>query len=318
VDRARERGSCHVFPVASITLGSRGKDLTEMGELQEAGAVALSDDGRPVMDSMTMRRALEYSRTYNLLVISHAEDLSLAANGVMNEGPTSTLLGLRGIPAAAEEVMIARDILLSQLTGAPVHIAHVSTEGSVSLIRNAKNLGIQVTGETAPHYFTLTDDAIMKFDTVFKVNPPIRRHRDVEAVKRGLADGTLDAIATDHAPHSSLEKDTEFEFAANGAIGLESALPLALGLVREGVLSPLEMVAKLSRNPARILGIPLGSLETGKPAHLTVIDPEAAYVLDAETFQSKSRNCPFHGWKVQGQVLMTVVDGRIAFTRLNL
>ncbi len=318
LDRARERASCHVFPVAAITLGLQGNDLTQMGELREAGAVAVSDDGRPVMDSMTMRRALEYSRTFNLLVISHAEDLSLAEKGVMNEGPTSTLLGLRGIPAAAEEVMIARDILLSQLTGAPVHIAHVSTEGSVSLIRNAKNLGIQVTAETAPQYFTLTDDALMEFNTVFKVNPPIRRLRDVEAIKRGLADGTLDAIATDHAPHSSLEKDTEFEYAANGVIGLESALPLALGLVREGILSPLETVAKLSRNPARILGIPLGSLETGKPAHLTVIDPEAAHVLDAETFQSKSRNCPFHGWKVQGQVLMTVVDGRIAFTRLNL
>ncbi len=318
LNRAKEAGSCHVFPVASITRGLKGDDLTEMGEVREAGAVAVSDDGRPVMNSMTMRRALEYSKSFDLLVISHAEDLHLSEKGLMNEGPTSTLLGLRGIPAAAEEIMIARDILLSELTGVPVHIAHVSTEGAVRLIREAKKRGIPVTAETAPHYFTLTDEALMDFDTVFKVNPPLRRLRDVEAVKAGLADGTLDAIATDHAPHSVLEKDTEFEYAANGMIGLESALPLALNLVREGVLSPLELVARLSRNPARILGIPLGSLELGEPAHLTVIDPEVEYVLDAETFQSKSRNCPFHGWKVQGQALMTVVDGRIAFTRMDL
>ncbi len=318
IRKAGEGGVCHVFPVASITLGLEGNDLTEMAELKEAGAVAVSDDGRPVMNSMVMRRAMEYARTFDLLVISHAEDLHLSEKCLMNEGPTSTLLGLRGIPAAAEEIMIARDIILSQLTGAAIHIAHVSTKGAVRLIREAKKQGLPVTAETAPHYFTLTDEALMDFDTVFKVNPPIRGMKDVEAVKAGLADGTIDAIATDHAPHSILEKDTEFEYAANGMIGLESALPLTLSLVREGVLSPMDAVAKLSTNPARILSIPLGSLEVGKPAHLTVIDPEASHILDVETFQSKSRNCPFHGWKVRGCALMTVVDGQIAFTRMDV
>ncbi len=315
---AREEGACHVFPVASITRGLAGEDLTEMAELKEAGAVAVSDDGRPVMNSMVMRRALEYSRTFDLLVISHAEDLHLSEGGLMNEGPTSTLLGLKGIPAAAEEIMIARDILLARLTGASIHIAHVSTEGAVRLIREAKKQGIPVTAEAAPHHFTLTDEALMDFNTVFKVNPPIRGTGDVEAVKAGLADGTLDAVATDHAPHSVLEKDTEFEYAANGVIGLESALPLTLGLVTQGILSPMEAVAKLSTNPARILSVPLGSLEVGKPANLTVIDPDASYILDVESFQSRSRNCPFHGWEVRGRALMTVVDGRIAFTRMDL
>jgi dihydroorotase len=212
--------------------------------------------------------------------------------------------------------MVARDLILAELTGARLHIAHVSTEGAVRLIREAKKRGINVTAETAPHYFTLTDEALTTFNTVYKMNPPLRSLRDVLAVKAGLADGTLDAIATDHAPHGVLEKDIEFEYAANGVIGLESSLPLTLALAREGTLTPSEAVARLSTNPAAILGIPAGSLRPGAAADLTVIDPDFAYTLDCETFHSKSRNCPFHGMPVEGRVLMTLTGGRIAFSRV--
>lgn len=317
LSRAKEEGSCFVFPVGAITRGLKGQDLAELGELREAGAVAVTDDGRPVMNSLMMRRALEYAGAFDLTVISHAEDLNLAHDGVMNEGPISTMLGLRGIPRAAEEVIVARDLLLAEMTRGKLHIAHVSTAGSVRLIREAKARGVPVTAETAPHYFTLTDDKLMTFDTVFKVNPPLRRPDDVLAIKEGLADGTIDAIATDHAPHSILEKDTELDLAANGMIGLESAVPLLLDLVREGVLSPLQAAARASLNPARILGIPFGTLTPGAPAHVTVIDPDLSYTLDCNSFQSKSRNCPFHGRRMQGQVLMTLVDGRMAFSRMS-
>jgi dihydroorotase len=313
LERAKEQGACHVFPVAAISTGLKGESLAEFGELRGAGAVALSDDGRPVMNGLLMRRALEYARIFDLLVISHAEELSLSQGGLMNESPVSTLLGLRGIPNASEDVMVARDLLLAELTGGRLHIAHVSTAGAVRLIREAKSRGIPVTAETAPHYFTLTDKEVMTFDPVFKVNPPLRSAEDVESVKEGLADGTIDAIATDHAPHSTVEKDTEFEYAANGMIGLESALPLILSLVREGTLSASDAVAKVTCNPARILGVSLGSLQPGKPPSMTIIDPEASYVLDCQTFQSKSRNCPFHGRKVQGRVVATLFEGSVAY-----
>ncbi|MFP5213883.1 MAG: dihydroorotase [Acidobacteriota bacterium] len=311
LDRAAKEGSCRVYPVAAISRGSKGEHLSEFGELKDAGAVAVSDDGRPVMSSLLMRRALEYASIFDLLVISHAEDHTLSGDGLMNEGPVSTRLGLRGIPRVAEEVMTGRDLLLAEYTKSRIHIAHVSTAGSVRLIRDAKKRGVLVTAETAPHYFTLTDEAIASFDAVYKVNPPLRRPEDVEAIKEGLADGTLDAIATDHAPHDILEKDTEFEYAANGMIGLESALPLIMGLVREKVLSPSEAIAKVTSNPARILKLPIGSLKPGSPADLALIDPEIAYTIDAATFQSKSRNCPFQGWEVRGRALMTVVDGKL-------
>ena len=313
IEKACQSGACRVFPVGAISSGLKGENLSEFGELKDAGAVAVTDDGRPVMNGLLMRRALEYARTFDLLVISHAEDLDLSRGGLMNEGPLSTRLGLRGIPAAAEEVMVSRDLLLAGLTGGRLHIAHVSTAGSVRLIREAKSRGIRVTAETAPHYFCLTDAAVENFDPVYKMNPPLRSAEDVAAVKEGLADGTLDAIATDHAPHSSVEKDTEFELAANGVIGLESALPLILGLVREKVLTPLEAVARVSSNPASILGVPLGELRKGVPADLTVIDPDTAYVLDCGKFESRSRNCPFHGMEVQGRVLLTLVNGNTAF-----
>ncbi|GLI36232.1 dihydroorotase [Desulforhabdus amnigena] len=317
LERAREEGACHVFPVGAITKGLKGENLSEIGELRASGAVAVSDDGRPVMNSLMMRRALEYARIFDMPVISHAEDIHLSQGGLMNEGATSTLLGLRGIPGAAEEVMIARDLILAELTRSRVHIAHVSTSGSVRLIRDAKARGVPVTAETAPHYFTLTDEELMTFDPLFKVNPPIRRAEDVAAIKEGLRDGTLDAVATDHAPHSVLEKDTEFEFAANGMIGLESALPLILSLVREGILAPTEAIAKVTCNPARILGAPLGTLQTDTLTDLTVIDPEQTYTLDVNEFHSKSRNCPFHGRRMQGRALMTIVRGKVAFSRMS-
>ncbi|WP_448382067.1 dihydroorotase [Desulfosoma sp.] len=311
--RAQEQGFCRVYPVAAISKGLKGQELSEFGELREAGAVAVSDDGRPVTNAALMRRALEYARAFDLVVISHAEEEALSRGGHMHEGLVSTRLGLQGIPAAAEAAMIARDVLLAELTGGRLHIAHVSTEASVWILREAKRRGVAVTCETAPHYFTLTDECVEGFDTVFKVNPPLRTRRDVEAVKEGLADGTIDAIATDHAPHSVLEKDTEFQDAANGMIGLESALPLVLGLIRDGVGDPLDILAKVTCNPARILGIPMGSLQPGLPAHVTVIDPEAEVVIDPEGFQSKGRNCPFRGWSVRGRVVLTLVDGLVRY-----
>ncbi|MGO8942828.1 MAG: dihydroorotase [Syntrophobacteraceae bacterium] len=314
LEKARDEGSCRVFPVGAISKGSEGKNLAEYGELRAAGVAAVSDDGRPVMNSLLMRRALEYAKTFDLLVISHCEDLDLSSTGLMNEGPVSTRLGLRGIPRVAEEIMVARDILLAELTGSRLHLAHISTAGSVALIREAKKRGVPVSAETAPHYFTLTEELISTFDPVYKVNPPLRRPEDIEAIKTGLRDGTIDAIASDHAPHSSVEKDLEFEYAANGVIGLESSLPLILRLIREGVLTPLEAVAKVSRNPARILAIPFGTLRKGITADLTLIDPEVKYAIDVSRFKSKSRNCPFAGIEVQGKAVMTLVGGRVVFS----
>ncbi|NLI81802.1 MAG: dihydroorotase [Deltaproteobacteria bacterium] len=315
LEKARQEAACHVFPVAAISRGLQGEHLTEFGELRESGAVAVTDDGRPVMNSLLMRRALEYARIFDLLVISHAEDLALAEGGLMNEGPISTLLGLRGIPNAAEDAMVARDILLAELTGGRLHIAHVSTAGSVRLVRDAKKRGVPVTAETAPHYFTLTDSELLSFDAVFKVNPPLRSAEDRESVREGLADGTIDVIATDHAPHSLLEKDTEFEYAASGMIGLESALPLVLELVRCGVLDASKAISKVTCNPSKILGVPMGTLNPGKAVTLTVIDPKVDYILDCKSFESKSRNCPFHGRQVQGRVELTLVEGKIAYSR---
>jgi dihydroorotase len=315
--RAQEQGVCHVFPVGAISKGLEGQEMAEMGELCAAGAVAITDDGRPVMNSQLMRRALEYARIFNLLVISHAEDLNLSRGGLMNEGPVATLYGLRGIPRAAEEVMVARDLLLAEHTRGKLHLAHVSTAGAVRLIRDAKSRGVAVTAETAPHYFSLTENDVVGFDSHFKMNPPLRSRADVAAIKAGLADGTLDAIATDHAPHSVLEKDTEFDVAANGIVGLESALPLILDLVRAGTLTPGEAIAKVSTNPARILGLPIGSLECGAAADITVIDPHASYRLDCATFQSKGRNCPFHGRELQGRAALTMVAGKIVFSRMK-
>jgi len=314
LEKARDEGSCRVFPVGAISKGIEGKNIAEYGELRATGVAAVSDDGRPVMSSMLMRRALEYAKTFDLLVISHCEDMDLSIGGLMNEGPVSTRLGMRGIPRVAEEIMVARDILLAELTGSRLHLAHISTAGSVALIREAKKRGVPVSAETAPHYFTLNEELISTFDPVYKVNPPLRRPEDIEAIKAGLGDGTIDVIASDHAPHSAVEKELEFEYAANGIIGLESSLPLILRLIREGVLTPLEAVAKVSRNPARILAIPFGTLRKGTTADLTLIDPEVKYTIDVNRFKSKSRNCPFAGIEVQGKAIITLVGGRVVFS----
>jgi dihydroorotase len=319
VERARKANVIRVYPVAAISMGSRGEVLTEFGDLKQAGAVAVSDDGRPVTNSELMRRAIEYAWFFHLPVISHCQDLDLSNKGVMHEGTISTKLGLTGIPAASEEIMVVREILLAKLTGYPVHIAHVSTEGSVEFIRQAKDQGIPVTAETAPHYFSLDHTAVIGFNTNAKMYPPLREPKDVEAIKRGLSDGVIDVIATDHAPHSEIEKDIEFDKAAFGIIGLETALPLTLALVREGVMDLTSAVAKLSYNPASILSIKGGTLEEGKEADLTIIDPNNEYVIKKDSFQSKSHNSPFIGRKMKGKAMLTMVGGRIVWdsTQLN-
>jgi len=275
--------------------------------------VALSDDGHPLMNAGLFRRALEYALGFGLPIIDHCEDLSLAGQGVMNEGFVSTALGLRGIPAAAEEVMVMRDIALAELTGASLHIAHVSAAGSVRAIREAKNRGVKVSAETAPHYFSLTDEAVRGFDPNFKMNPPLRTSQDVTAVIAGLQDGTLDAIATDHAPQTSVEKDVEFDYAANGIVGLETALPLTLKLVHEGQLSLMEAIGKLTLQPARILGLNKGMIKIGADADLTLIDLNREWVVDVRKFRSKSRNSPFQGWTVKGAAVLTIVGGRVVY-----
>jgi dihydroorotase len=313
LDQARAANLARVHPVAAISMGSLGEQLSEYGDQKAAGAVAVSDDGKPVMNAMLMRRALEYARTFGLPVISHAEDLELRGEGVMHEGRVSLELGLRGIPAAAEEIMVFRDITLAALTGCRLHIAHVSTAGALELIRRAKAGRIPVTAETAPHYFSLTDAAVYGYDTNAKVNPPLRPAADVAAIKAGLKDGTLDAIASDHAPHTSLEKDLEFQAAAFGLIGLETALGLSLKLVHDGVLTISQLVTKMSLNPAKILGVPGGTLKVGAPADISLIDLNRKWQVDANAFASKSRNCPFHGWPLQGKAIMTIVAGKVVW-----
>jgi dihydroorotase len=314
LEKAAQAGTVRVYPVAALSQGSLGEVLAEYGDLKEAGAVALSDDGRPVSNSQLMRRGLEYAHTFDLLVISHAEDLALTGDGVMHEGTVSVEMGLKGIPAAAEEVAVFRDITLARLTGARLHIAHVSTAGSVDIIRRAKAQGVRVTAETAPHYFSLTDEAVRGFNTNAKMSPPLRTMADMAAIRAGLADNTLDCIATDHAPHSILEKEVEFDRAANGIIGLETAVGLSLELVQGGVLTPAQLVAKLSSNPARILEVPGGSLEVGAPADITVLDPDLAWTVDVRQFKSKSRNTPFDGRQMTGRAVLTIVGGEVVFS----
>lgn len=311
IRKAKQFQSVKVFPVAGISRGLQGGELCEYGELKEAGAIALSDDGFPVSDSQLMRRALEYSKGVGLKIISHCEEPELST-GVMNEGLMSTRLGLEGIPNAAESIMVARDIALSDLTGTPVHIAHVSAKESVWAIRDAKNKGIHVTAETAPHYFTLTDDALKEYDTHAKMNPPLRSVEDKKEIRAGLADGTIDIIATDHAPHSILEKEVEFDLAANGIIGLETSLPLGLNLVEDGVISFEMLIKKMSKNPASFLGIS-NDITIGTTADLTIIDPGRTHTYDVDSGYSKSRNSPFNGWKFKGMAVYTIVDGRVVF-----
>uniref|UniRef100_A0A831XKR3 Dihydroorotase n=1 Tax=Geobacter metallireducens TaxID=28232 RepID=A0A831XKR3_GEOME len=315
IAKAKAEGSVNVFPVGSITQGSRGELLSEMGELKESGCVAVSDDGHPVTNSELMRRALEYAKGMGIMVISHAEDLSLVGVGVMNEGFVATELGLKGIPWAAEDAATARDVYLAEFTDSPLHIAHVSTKGSLRIIRNAKARGVKVTCETAPHYFTLTDEAVRGYNTNAKMNPPLRTADDVAAVKEALRDGTIDAIATDHAPHHLDEKDVEFNEALNGIIGLETSLPLSLKLVEEGILSLPALVEKMSLNPAKILGIERGTLKSGAVADVTIIDPNAVWTVEADKLASKSKNSPFLGCEMKGAAAYTIVSGKVVYKK---
>ncbi|NIA05848.1 MAG: amidohydrolase family protein [Proteobacteria bacterium] len=312
LQRARD-GFARVYPVGAISKSSRGESLAEFGDMKAAGVVALSDDGRPVRDSQLMRRAIEYAGDYDLRVISHSEEKALGRHGVMNEGVVSTSLGLMGIPTAAESIMVYRDIALAEYTGKPVHIAHVSTIMSLDLIRSAKARGVRVTAETAPHYFTLTDEAVAGYNTNAKMNPPLRSEPDRLAICEALADGTLDAVATDHAPHSTLEKEVEFDLAANGIIGLETSVPLTLALVRQGLIDEKRFIELLSVNPAGILGVTGGSLAVGVPADLTVINPALEFDYTQDTVVSRSRNSPFLGWRLQGRAVLTMVDGRVMY-----
>ena len=313
LDRAAKESPAKIRPIAAATRGLRGEVMTEMVALREAGAVAFSDDGATIMDSSVMRRVLEYSRMTDLPVIVHAEDCHLRGAGVVNEGPVATRLGLPGNPSAAEEIMVARDIRLAALTGAHLHIAHVSTAGSVDLIRRARDSGIRVTAEVSPHHLTLTDEATMRFNTNTRVAPPLRSASDVEALRRGLVEGVIDVIATDHAPHASYEKEVEFSEAPPGMIGLETALAVTLTLVREGFLSPMEYIRRLSTNPARLLRLEGGGLGAGGPGDVILIDPERGWTYDPSHGFSKSRNSPWTGEQLIGRVVATLVDGRLVY-----
>lgn len=313
IARASAIGGPRLHPIGAITVGQRGAELTEMADLKEAGAVAVSDDGRCVTSSAIMRRALEYAKTFDLPVIQHAEDHALTEGAQMHEGAISTKLGLRGWPRIAEDIIVARDLLLAELTGARYHVAHVSSGGAVRLLREAKSRGIAVTAEVTPHHLTLTHEALLGYDTACKVNPPLREQADVDALREALADGTIDAVATDHAPHSVLEKDCELAEASPGMIGLELALPLLLDLVKHGALSMARLVDSLTRAPARIAGIEAPSIRAGAKAELCLVDPDKTWTVEAARLRSKSSNTPFLGRSVRGRVLMTLAGGQIAF-----
>ncbi len=313
IDRANRDSPARVYPVAAATRGLEGCVMTEMAALVEAGAVAFSDDGKTIMDGGVMRQVLEYSKLVGVPVITHAEDCTLVANGVINEGAVATRLGLPGNPAIAEVVHVARDLILAEVTGAQLHVAHVSTRGAVDLIRQARERGVSVTAEAAPHHLTLTDEETSGYDTNTKVAPPLRSVEDRDACCAGLADGTLDAIATDHAPHAQHEKEVEFSAAPPGMIGFETAVAVVLELVRKETISPLELVRRLSTNPARILRRPGGDLAEGSVADLTVIDPSAEWVYDPAKGYSKSRNSPWTDRKLQGRAVATFVEGHLVY-----
>jgi dihydroorotase len=313
LDRARQDCPVRVYPVAAATKGLAGEVMTEMVALARSGAVAFSDDGKTIMDSGMQRRVLEYSKLTGKPVMVHAEDRCLVKDGVVNEGPVSTKLGLPGNPAIAETVHVARDIQLAELTGAHLHVAHVSTAGAVALIRDAKNRGVHVTAEVTPHHLTLTDEAALGFSTNAKMAPPLRSARDAAACVAGLADGTLDAIATDHAPHAVHEKDVEFTAAPPGILGFETALPVVLALVRNNQLTEAQLIASLTANPARVIGLPQGRLEPGAPGDVVVIDPERKWVYDPAKGFSKSRNSPWAGQAMHGRVVQTIVGGRLVY-----
>ncbi|BDG07738.1 dihydroorotase [Anaeromyxobacter paludicola] len=313
--RAAQAGLARVYPVGCISKGQKGEELAEMGELFQAGCVAFSDDGRPVSSSGLMRRALEYARTFGAPLAVHEEDLALVGKGVMNEGPAATRLGLKGNPAQAEEVMVSRDVALVELTGGRLHVCHLSTAGAVRAVRDAKARGLAVTAEVAPHHLALTDEdvAASGYDTDFKMAPPLRSDADRAAVRAALADGTIDCIATDHAPHSAVEKAVEFDVALNGILGLETAFSVCLALVREGALGERRLVEALTAAPARIFGLPGGSLAAGSPADVAILDPGAEWRCDPERLHSKSRNTPWKGKTMIGRCTHTLVGGNLVY-----
>jgi dihydroorotase len=313
VRRAREIGAVRVRPIGAITQGLEGKTLADIADMKEGGIVAISDDGRPVMNAGLLRRAFEYAKTFDLPVVQHAEDLDLAEGGAMNEGAVSTRIGIRGQPACAESAMVARDLEIVEWTGARYHIAHVSTARTVALVREAKRRGLPITCEVTPHHLALTDEACSHYDTRTKVMPPLRTAADQEALLEALADGTIDAIATDHAPHSPVEKDVEFECAAPGMLGLETALPIILDFVRMGTLDDKRAIAALTGAAARCFGLPGGSLTVGAVADITVIDPERPMTLTSDTIASKSKNSPFLGQTLAGRAVLTLVEGRTVY-----
>jgi len=314
IKKQAESGPINVYPIAAITKGSMGEELTEMGELVEGGAIAFSDDGKPVMNSTTMRRALEYSRMFNVPIITHAEDITLSSGGIMNEGNNSIFLGLKGIPREAEEIMIARDVLLTRLTKGRLHVAHVSSKGSLDIIAMAKRNKIQVTCETAPHYFSLTDDAIAEHLSMAKMNPPLRTEEDRKAIIEGLRNGLIEVIATDHAPHLPNDKMQEIAFAPFGIIGLETAVPLIITvLVKGNGFSYLQAFEKVTVNPCRILGIDRGYIKEGAIADITIINPDKKIIIDENFIISRCKNTPFMGRELYGLVEYTICNGTVVY-----
>jgi dihydroorotase len=315
IARAQAHGGPRLFPFGAITVGSKGEQLTEMADLRDAGAIGVSDDGVCVMNAAVMRRALEYAATFDLLVSQHCEDHHLTAGAQMHEGAVSTRLGLRGWPREAEDVIVARDLILNQRAKARYHVAHLSTRGAVALVREAKARGQRVSCEVTPHHLVLTDRDVLGYRTACKVNPPLREPEDVEALREALRDGTIDCIATDHAPHSTLEKDCEFQAASPGMIGLETAVPVLLELVHRGVLSPLRLIEALSAAPARVAGIDAGSLAPGARADVAVLDPEIRWTVGRQTIRSKSLNSPWLGKEMRGACTMTIASGQVVYER---
>ena len=311
---ARTEGIINVYPIAAITQKLEGERLSEMADLKDAGAIAFSDDGRPVMNNELMRRAFEYSKMFKLPLIQHSEMLDLTEGGCMNEGMVSTELGLKGMPTEAEDIMVYRDIALLEKTGGRLHVAHISSKNSVDLVRQAKSRGLSVTCEVAPHHFTLTDEAVRGYDTNTKMSPPLRAIDDVEAIKEGLQDGTIDIIATDHAPHDIADKQVEYQNACFGIVGLETALPLSLKLVDEKILSMGDVIKKLTSTPADIFNLKAGSLSLGNEADILIFNPNLEYSIDISKFHSKSKNSPFDGWKVKGKVIRTLVKGKTVYS----
>ncbi|PYQ16941.1 MAG: dihydroorotase [Acidobacteria bacterium] len=316
LDQARAEGAVRVHPIGAITRGSRGEELAEYGDLKDAGCVAVSDDGRPVESARVMRRALEYARAFDLPVVDHCEEPALSERAAMNEGPVATLLGLRGTPAAAEAMVVERDVLLAELTGGRLHVAHLSTAGAADAVRRGKARGVRVSAEVTPHHLLLTDQAVKDsdYDASTKMNPPLRSEADRRAVLEALRDGTIDAIATDHAPHTIDDKQVEYEEAAFGVVGLETAVGLGLDrLVAPGLLSLPQLVALFSSGPARVLGLPGGTLAPGSPADVTILDLTRRRKVDPTRFHSKGRNTPFTGWTLKGAAVMTIVGGRVVW-----